>query len=283
MLNEEFRKKLPLDDFEKLGLFRDNDLKVNQSDLLELLAGRRTDFIELKNLEHDGIYIERLNAKLSLIERADGSRSLAVHPVYKNPQSHALLNDKEMKQLIDDEKPNIKKGYTDSEGNKSKMLIEFDKDTNEFVSLDTNRMVIPETINNETLSPAQRAKMKEGEEISLQDGTRIQPSPTAKKGVRSDQAFLILSILLDGGISYMLVKGAGKLLGKGNEKQSAEYTQGFKDAEKKMEEQKRSNKNSTFMNFPDDHHKQDLDEQGRQRQAQGKQESRGYSRTGVSR
>ena len=287
MLNEEFKKKLPLDDFSKLGLFEDGNVKVSQSNLLELLAGRRTDFIELKNLEHDGIFIDSLKAKLSLIEGADGNRSLVVHPVYKNPQSHALLNDKEMQDLITGEKANITKPFIDSEGNKTKMVIEYDNDTKEFVSLDLKKMVIPEMINNELLTPAQRAKLKEGEEIELQDGTRFQNSPTAKNGVRSDRAFLILSVLLDGGMSYLIVNGAKNLLGKGKNEQSTDYSQGYKDAEKKMEEQKHANKNSNFINFSDDHHKRDLDEQARQRKGEGKenkqQETRGYSRSGVSR
>lgn len=48
----------------------------------------------------------------------------------------------------------------------------------------------------------------------------------------------------------------------------------YNSAEKKMEEQKWSNKNSNFMNFPDDHQKQDLDEQTRQRAEAGKANDR---------
>src|SRR5690606_15739850 len=93
------------------------------------------------------------------------------------------------------------------------VIIEFDKDTNEFVSLNSKNVLVPEKINNETLSGIQKRKLQEGEAIELRDGTKVQTSPTAKKGLRANTNFLMLSILIDGGLSYLVVKGLQALMG----------------------------------------------------------------------
>lgn len=286
MLNTEWKDKVSFQELEKLGLGTRTDLKISESDLSEMLAGRRSDFIELKNLEHNGIYIERMKAKLSFKEDADGKLSVRVHPIYKIPQKHPLLNDKEMLTLIDGEKPNIVKSVTDSQGKKQKVIIEFDKDTNEFVSLNSKNVLVPEKINNETLSGIQKRKLQEGEAIELRDGTKVQTSPTAKKGLRANTNFLMLSILIDGGLSYLVVKGLQALMG--NNKNTVEadkrpdYYKGYIDAFKEMEKQREARKNSNHVKFPDDHHKLDMDELRRERIAP-KQSTRSYTRGGGSR
>lgn len=292
MITEEVKNKMPVEDFKKIGLMDNDTLNLTKEDLKELSAGRKSGLLDLKNLEHEGIQIERLKAKISLQENKDGSLSVVLHPIYKNPQKHSLLNDKEMDSLITGEKANIVKGYLDEKGKSHKMLIEYDKDTKEFVSMNTNRILVPEKINNEPLTQLQKAKYKEGEAITMPDGTMLQPSPTARNGVRSNNTFLVLSILLDGGVSYLLVKAAQALLGigRGEDKSAMQSVQltnafhkGYLDALKDMEAQKWNNRNSKLMNFPDDHHKLDLDELKLQGQNGIKQESRGYTRGGMSR
>lgn len=284
MSNNENINKLPYQELEKLGLFRDGDVKINQPDLSEMLAGRRSDFIELKNLEHNGIFIEKMKAKLSFSEDADGKLSVRVHPVYKNAQKHPLLDEKEMQSLIDQEKPNIVKDHVDAQGKKHKLIIEFDKDTNEFVSLSSNKVFVPEQINNESLTDDQKRKLREGAPIELNDGTVVQTSPTAKKGMRANTKFLILSILLDGGVSYLVVEGLKALFGSKQNEKRPDYNKGFLDAMKEMDKQKWANRNSNFVNFPDDHHKLDLDELKRQNGQQAhKQSTRSYTRGGGSR
>lgn len=292
MVTEEVKNKMPVEDFKKIGLMNNDTLNLTKEDLKELSAGRKSGLLDLTNLEHEGIQIERLKAKISLQENKDGSLSVVLHPIYKNPQKHSLLNDKEMDSLITGEKANIVKGYLDEKGKSHKMLIEYDKDTKEFVSMNTNRILVPEKINNEPLTQMQKAKYKEGEAITMPDGTMLQPSPTARNGVRSNNTFLVLSILLDGGVSYLLVKAAQALLGigRGEDKSAMQSVQltnafhkGYLDALKDMEAQKWNNRNSKLMSFPDDHHKLDLDELKLQGQNGIKQESRGYTRGGMSR
>ena len=288
METTELKNRMPIDDFKKIGLFTNDKLSLSKEDLAELSAGRRSGFLELKNLEHDGIQIEQLKAKISLQENPDRSLSVLVHPVYKNPKKHGLLNEKEMDSLINGDNANIVKSYIDEKGKNHKMIIEYDKDTKEFVSMNTNRILIPEKVNNELLSPAQKEKLKEGGPVTVSDGTTIQSSPTAEKGIRSNNTFVILSILIDGGMSYLMVTAAKALLGldKSGEQakeQSSEFSKGYLEAVKEMEDKKWSNRNSKLINFPDDLHKLDIDELKLSQQNSKNQESRSYTRGGGSR
>ena len=288
METTELKNRMPIDDFKKIGLFTNDKLSLSKEDLAELSAGRRSGFLELKNLEHDGIQIEQLKAKISLQENPDRSLSVLVHPVYKNPKKHGLLNEKEMDSLINGDNANIVKSYIDEKGKNHKMIIEYDKDTKEFVSMNTNRILIPEKVNNELLSPAQKEKLKEGGPVTISDGTTIQSSPTAEKGIKSNNTFVILSILIDGGMSYLMVTAAKALLGldKSGEQakeQSSEFSKGYLEAVKEMEDKKWSNRNSKLINFPDDLHKLDIDELKLSQQNSKNQESRSYTRGGGSR
>lgn len=288
METTELKNRMPIDDFKKIGLFTNDKLSLSKEDLAELSAGRRSGFLELKNLEHDGIQIEQLKAKISLQENPDRSLSVLVHPVYKNPRKHGLLNEKEMDSLINGDNANIVKSYIDEKGKNHKMIIEYDKDTKEFVSMNTNRILIPEKVNNELLSPAQKEKLKEGGPVTISDGTTIQSSPTAEKGIKSNNTFVILSILIDGGMSYLMVTAAKALLGldKSGEQakeQSSEFSKGYLEAVKEMEDKKWSNRNSKLINFPDDLHKLDIDELKLSQQNSKNQESRSYTRGGGSR
>jgi hypothetical protein len=288
METTELKNRMPIDDFKKIGLFTNDKLSLSKEDLAELSAGRRSGFLELKNLEHDGIQIEQLKAKISLQENPDRSLSVLVHPVYKNPRKHSLLNEKEMDCLINGDNANIVKSYIDEKGKNHKMIIEYDKDTKEFVSMNTNRILIPEKVNNELLSPAQKEKLKEGGPVTISDGTTIQSSPTAEKGIKSNNTFVILSILIDGGMSYLMVTAAKALLGldKSGEQakeQSSEFSKGYLEAVKEMEDKKWSNRNSKLINFPDDLHKLDIDELKLSQQNSKNQESRSYTRGGGSR
>lgn len=65
--------------------------------------------------------------------------------------------------------------------------------------------------------------------IELADGTRIQHSATESKGIRSDRKALILSVLLDGGISYLLLRGIRNLVGN-SDAQKEGYTKGYNQA-----------------------------------------------------
>src|SRR5690606_24765120 len=122
-----------------------------------------------------------------------------------------------------------------------------DQHTKQFVSFDPNKVKPPIAVDGETLTPEKKRKYQEGELVELEDGTRFQIRPSDRRGVRSNKTGLVLSVLIDGGISYLLVTGIQRLLGKQSREQQS-YSAGYLDAIKEVQKQNRSKVNRN----PDD-------------------------------
>src|ERR1700744_5432763 len=113
-------------------------------DVTALLSGRRTDMLRLENLEMDGVSIKQLDAKLSLKQDKDGTIGLMLHPIYREPEVPSFLTDTQAEMLEKGDVLNLQKQIFDDEGNAREVLIEFDKDTNEFIITDTERIQAPD-------------------------------------------------------------------------------------------------------------------------------------------
>jgi hypothetical protein len=253
---------LPMVDLQKIGLAEKGELKINEDDLIALLAGRRTSMLRLQNLFSDGLHIPQLDAKLSLKPNAAGNIDLLVHPIYKHAQQLPFLTDTETEKLEKGEVPNIEKMIFDDDGNTKDILIEFDKETNEFIVTDEARILVPDRINGEYLSLDQKERYRKGTEVELEDGTKVQFSATEKKGVRSNKLAFIASVLIDGGLSFALYHGLNHLFGeKQHRKDADEYSKGYyKDLENVEQQEKQG--------------------QSQARQPEKNQHERGYTRTG---
>jgi len=83
--------------------------------------------------------------------------------------------------------------------------------TKDFVGYDVSRVQTPERINGMLLGEEEKSAFKRGELVELTDGTRVQHRASDPKGIRSDRKALVLSVLLDGGISYLLIRGIQSL------------------------------------------------------------------------
>lgn len=222
-------KDLPIKELEKLGLFSNGALNLVQNDIDALLAGRRTEMQSLKNLQLDGFSIHQLDAKLSLDIDAKGKVALNLHPIYKTEVPHPLLSEKEAKNLREGKLHSIQKEYEQPNKILGKIVIEYDEQTKEFVSYHPAEVEAPEKVNGETLSEKQKKAFRNGELVQLEDGTRFQHSAADSKGVRSDRARLIFSVLVDGGLSYLVFRGLKNL--KDNlEAQKQDYTKGYNQA-----------------------------------------------------
>lgn len=233
--NEE---SLPMKDLETIGLASDGQLLLNVDDLKALLSGRRTDLLELKDLEAENIKIRSLNAKVSLVSDATGKVDLLIHPVYRRAVTPDLLNENESSKLQKGEVGSLLKVTQDDKGNRTEKLIEFDKDTREFIISDTEKILIPDMVNNEFLTPAQKNKYKRGEEVELPDGTSFAYTGVDTHGIRSNKIALIASVLIDGGLSYVLYKGLNALFNKPRDAKKAEQlSSGYLAAVTDMEEQ----------------------------------------------
>ena len=227
MRQEVFEEEdIPLPEFEHLGLSKDGLLNLGEHDLKALLSGGRTELLHLTNLVDDDVKIMNLDAKLSLKRNEQGGLDLLIHPVYRRMMTPAYVSDEEAEKLASGELSTLNK-TVEIGGRKREVLIEFDKDTQEFVITDAERILAPDFVNNEELTPEQKRRFKKGQEVELPDGTRFRYSATAAAGMRSNRLHLIASLLVDGGLSYILYKGLKALSNKKEDKVTEDYSRGY--------------------------------------------------------
>jgi hypothetical protein len=212
------RQDLPLGDLQRIGLAAGDQIMLDEDDLKALLAGRRTDMLRLENLSADGVHIPALDAKLSVKPNDAGILELMVHPIYREPETPSFLTDTQAEMLEKGEVPNLPKTIFDGGGHQKEVLVEFDKDTNEFIITDTEKIQAPDMVNGRPLTAEQKERYRKGKEVETEDGTTLQYAATEKQGIRSDKLALIASILIDGGVSFVLYKGLNALFNKKQDK-----------------------------------------------------------------
>ena len=230
---------LPIEDMETIGLAANGQLLLNVDDLKALLSGRRTGLLELHDLEAENIKIKSINAKISLRPNENGKVDLLIHPIYRKAAKPDFLDDDEAKALQKGKVENYLKITIDNNGNKKEMLVEYDAETKEYIVSDTKKILIPDMVNNEFLTPAQQENYRKGKEVQIADGTKFNYSAVDKHGIRSDKLALVASILIDGGLTYMVYKGLNALFNqKRDEKQAGKLSPGYYNAIKDIENQR---------------------------------------------
>jgi hypothetical protein len=121
--------------------------------------------LRLTNLVADDVHIEALDAKLSLKQTEDGKAALLVHPIYRRPEYPSFLTEDEAQKLEKGEAANVVHFKFDEDGNPRDLLIEFDKETNEFIITDTAKILVPDMINSEYLSLEQKERYRKGKTV----------------------------------------------------------------------------------------------------------------------
>lgn len=233
MKNPFYVNELPRQEMENLGLIdKTGNYILSPDDVEALLAGRRTNLMALKELDAGGFKIEHLDAKLSLDRRSDGQVGFKLHPIYKQPLIPPLLDEDEAQALISGKRQTIDKIIPGPR--KKEIVFEYDPDTREFISYDPGQVIAPDKINGYKLKDWQKDDFQKGFTVRLPDGTELQHRVTDPKGIRADRVALILSVLLDGGISYLLLRGLRHLLNS-DKQQADEQTPAFKKAYAEME------------------------------------------------
>lgn len=227
---------LPMKDLEIFGIVKEGKFTIPEKEIHALKNGKMTDIVELRDLKGKEVQIDRLPARLSIVRGEDGNPALRIDPVYKEASAHPDLSESERNQLVKNELANLKKSYVDKEGNIQSQIIEYDQRTKQFLSYNPRDIQAPQQVNGETLSPQQKRKYKEGEKVQLADGTEFQLSPSSSKGIRSNRKGLVLSVLLDGGLSYLLISGVERMLGKKSQEEKA-YSEGYLQAVKEVQKQ----------------------------------------------
>jgi hypothetical protein len=94
-------------------------------------------------------------------------------------------------------------------------------------------------VNGEFLTAAQKENYRKGKEVKLPDGTRFNFTATDSHGIRSNKLALIASILIDGGLSYMVYRGLNALFNeKRDETEAAKLSPAYYNAVRDMEDQR---------------------------------------------
>lgn len=229
-------KILPMNDLKIFGIYKDGQFTIPEEQITALKNGKMTDVVELKNLKGKDLEIESLPARLSIVKGEDGLPALRIDPVYREPNTHPKLSMEERQQLIRSELANLKKSYVDNNGNVQTEIIEYDADTRQFMSYNPRAVKAPESVNGQALTSGQKQKFREGEVVGLDDGTEFQLNTGSKNGLRSNRSGLVLSVILDGGISYLLITGLTRMLGKKSEVEQS-YSKGYQDGIREVQKQ----------------------------------------------
>lgn len=222
-------KQLPMDDLKLFGIYRNGKFTFPEEQIAALRNGRMTDVVELSDLKTKDVHIEKLPARPSIVKGDNGMPSLRIDPVYIEANKHPVLTDEEKTRLIRNEIANLKKDFVDKDGKVQTRVVEYDPRTRQFFSFNPDKVKAPVAVNGETLTPQKRRKFQEGEIVELTDGTQHQFRSSDRRGVRSNRTGLVLSILIDGGISYLLITGIQRLIGKKSAVQQS-YSAGYFDA-----------------------------------------------------
>ncbi len=90
----------------------------------------------------------------------------------------------------------------------SSVLIEYDENSKSFAIVDSNKIPLIQAVNGRKLTKEQQEDLKEGKEITLDDDIKLQASPKSGQLFSSNKKLLICSMLLDGGLSFMMIKAA---------------------------------------------------------------------------
>jgi|GEM_PF-1272615 len=94
-------------------------------------------------------------------------------------------------------------------------LFEYDRKLKTIVDMDTTKYDL-KSVNGTTLSREQLERLRKGKEVKVDEETAIQLSPKAgnESKLRSNakNLLLVMSLAVDGGLSYLILKGASKLV-----------------------------------------------------------------------
>ncbi|WP_183573776.1 DUF4099 domain-containing protein [Mucilaginibacter sp. X5P1] len=244
------QRDLPIEDLRKIGLASGKDIHMSNDNISALLSGRRTEILKLSDLSYEGHHIAELEAKLSVKPQRNGELGLLVHPIYKQAPHLAFLSIEEAESLEKGEVPNIEKIMYDEEGIPKDVIVEFDQETKEFIVIDEARILVPDRINGEYLSLDQKERYRKGKEVEMSDGTIVQFSATEQEGIRSNKLALIASVLIDGGLSFVLYQGLNYLFGKKQHDEDADvYSKDYYTDLENLEQQER--RGEPFARQPD--------------------------------
>lgn len=203
--------QLPVSDLQRLGLVSGGHIELEPSNISALLMGRRTGLITVRNLEANGLMIEKIDLKLSLHQNTDGRISLGLHPIFRHPQTHRLLEGYDADPLLDGSVRNIHKVYNNGADRALEAVIEYDAQTRTFIAYDPSQVLAPIAINGITLTEQQEQDFRLGHIVDLGDGTKFQHRATEPLGILANRRELLLSFGEGTSTEHLYIHGIGNI------------------------------------------------------------------------
>lgn len=85
-------------------------------------------------------------------------------------------------------------------------ILEYDDKAKSFNVIESGKIDRIKSVNGHPLSEEEKNELKEGNEILINEDTKLKVSPNKSNPLDSNKKLLILSMMLDGGISFILIK-----------------------------------------------------------------------------
>lgn len=157
------KDKLPVQQFERIGISSSRVAKFPKDEMTDLLSGKTSKMKFLVFKDNSGTE-QKVNAKLSLYHLPDGSVGLKVHPYRSDIKNDLNLS----KDALD----KIKSGDTVSKVfNGHHYLVQLDKSINELRKIQTDKITVPDRMGQTQLSAEQKKELTEGKKIHIKDAT----------------------------------------------------------------------------------------------------------------
>lgn len=173
--------ELPYEQFELIGIKREDFRVFPQQTYQALLSGNRTSLMRFYFKDRNGEKVQ-LDAKLSLQRNEAGIPVLFYHPIQKELKNNFNLSEKDFKALKNNEAYFIEQHITDREGKKMSALVTVDKTTNELVAINKDALQPPAMANGIALTQQQQLNFLTGKTIEV-NGAKFNLNPNNEVGV----------------------------------------------------------------------------------------------------
>jgi Protein of unknown function (DUF4099)/Protein of unknown function (DUF3945) len=160
MKNNSFSiKDFPSKKLETIGVSKkEQNAAFGYEDMQKMLNGQKTEVINLQ-YQKDGMTLD-VDGRFSLRRNADNTVSLMVHKVEREIRDDLNLSEKTKAQLQAGE-------IVQSKQKEEVHLMQLDKQTNQVLSIQQSKLIVPDFINDVQLSLDQKNALRQGQPIEL--------------------------------------------------------------------------------------------------------------------
>ena len=173
------KEQLPVQEFERLGIKKNRLNQLPKEEMHALLSGYPSNMKFLTFKDKDGT-TQKVNAKLSVYQNADGTIGLKVHPFRKEIKNDLNLTQMEIEKLKSGESVN-------KTLNRQQFLVQLDQSINELRRIKIDSIKVAGAVGSTKLSAYQKADLRSGKTIYIKDSSgkdkRVKLDLTSSSGI----------------------------------------------------------------------------------------------------